>query len=229
MANEIRLTKIGAYVEYLTNGPAAPTSLAATAASQTQINLTWTDNASGETGFKIERSPDGSTGWTQIGTASANATSYNDTGLTANTTYYYTVRAYGTLGDGPYSNTANATTLPNAPTAPSGLSATAIGQSQINLAWTDNSSNETGFKIERSPDGSTDWTQIGTAAANATSYNDTGLSAATTYYYRMRAYNTGGNSSYTSTASATTTVPSVGGSLEFPSAFAAWWPRRFGQ
>ena len=46
--------------------PAAPTGLAATADSATQITLNWTDNASDETGFKIERSPDGSTGWTQI-------------------------------------------------------------------------------------------------------------------------------------------------------------------
>lgn len=203
MSNEIRVTKVGVYVEYLTNGPSAPTSLTATAASQTQINLAWTDNSSGETGFKIERSTNGVT-WTQIGTASANATSYNDTGLSANTTYYYQVRAYSGLGDGPYSNTANTTTLPNAPSAPSGLTATAISQTQINLAWTDNANNEDGYKIERSADGSTGWTQIGTASVNATSYSDTGLSAATTYYYRVRAYNTGGNSSYTSTANATT-------------------------
>lgn len=83
----------------------------------------------------------------------------------------------------------------------------AASTSRIDLAWTDTSSNESGFKVERSADGASGWTQIGTTAANGTSYSDTGLSASTTYYYRVRAYSAWGNSSYTSTVNATTNAP----------------------
>jgi len=88
---------------------AAPTSLTATTVSSTAINLAWTDNASGETGFKIERKA-GAGSYSQIGTAAANATSYNDTGLTASTLYTYRVRAYKGGRNGAYSNEASDTT-----------------------------------------------------------------------------------------------------------------------
>jgi fibronectin type 3 domain-containing protein len=89
------------------------------------------------------------------------------------------------------------------PAAPSGLTAVAVSSSQINLAWTDNSANEDGFKIERSLNASA-WTEIGTVARNVTSYASTGLSANKTYYYRVRAYNMLGNSAYSANASAKT-------------------------
>lgn len=95
-------------------------------------------------------------------------------------------------------------TEPAAPFAPSALSANADSASQITLSWTDNSADETGFKVERSPDGTTGWTQIAPPPANATSYADTGLSAGTTYHYRVRATNAVGDSAYTLNASATT-------------------------
>lgn len=91
----------------------------------------------------------------------------------------------------------------SAPAAPSGLSASTVSGTQIDLSWTDNSANETGFRVERSPDGST-WAEIGPAAADATSYSDTGLTPGTTYYYRVRAYNASGNSAYAGPVSATT-------------------------
>ncbi len=92
------------------------------------------------------------------------------------------------------------------PATPSGLGAFTISSSQINLAWTDNSSNESGFKIERSPDGSS-WTQIYLTAANAISYSNTGLQAGAPYFYRIRATNGAGDSGYSNTASARTKAP----------------------
>jgi fibronectin type 3 domain-containing protein len=90
------------------------------------------------------------------------------------------------------------------PAAPSGLSATANSGSQITLNWTDNANNETGFKLERSPNGSSAWTQIATPATNATSFVDTGLSAGTASFYRIRATNAAGDSATSNVASATT-------------------------
>ena len=90
--------------------PAAPLNLTATAASSTRLNLSWTDNSNNETGFKIERATSSTGTWTQIATTATNVATYNNTGLTANTTYYYRVRANNSSGNSAYSNTANATT-----------------------------------------------------------------------------------------------------------------------
>jgi hypothetical protein len=91
------------------------------------------------------------------------------------------------------------------PVAPSGLTAKAVSRTQINLNWTDNSNNETGFKIERCQGtGCTNFQQIATALSNATSFNDTGLNGKKRYRYRVRAYNDSGNSAYTNIAGAKT-------------------------
>jgi hypothetical protein len=90
------------------------------------------------------------------------------------------------------------------PSAPSNLQATAVSASQINLTWQDNSNNETGFVIERSLNGTSNWAPLFTTAPNVTSYANTGLSAGTTYYYRVSAQNPAGSSNTTSVANATT-------------------------
>jgi C1A family cysteine protease len=94
------------------------------------------------------------------------------------------------------------------PAAPSGLVADAAFSSQINLSWTDNATNEDGFRIERcTGSGCTNFLQIGTVGANVATYANTGLTPGTTYMYRVRAYNTAGNSGYSNTANATTAPP----------------------
>jgi PKD repeat protein len=89
------------------------------------------------------------------------------------------------------------------PNVPTGLSAAAASASQINLSWTDMSDDETGFAIERSTGGGT-WALLATVGANVPSYANTGLTASTTYQYRVRAVNGAGESGYTNTAGATT-------------------------
>ncbi|MGO9138329.1 MAG: fibronectin type III domain-containing protein [Syntrophales bacterium] len=96
-------------------------------------------------------------------------------------------------------------TPPTAPSAPSALSAAAVSSRQINLSWTDNSNNEDGFKIERCTNsGCATSTLIAIVPANVKMYSDTGLTANTTYYYRVRAYNSAGSSGYSNTASSKT-------------------------
>jgi hypothetical protein len=99
--------------------------------------------------------------------------------------------------------------------APSSLSASAASSSQINLSWTDASTGEDGFKIERKTGAGGTYAEIATVGANTTSYSDTGLSASTTYYYRVRAYKGGDYSDYSNEASATT-QSSGGGSSPPP-------------
>ena len=89
------------------------------------------------------------------------------------------------------------------PAAPSDLTATAVSSSRIDLTWSDNSSDESGFEIERQSGGS-GFAQIATVGAETTSHADTGLAASTTYDYRVRATNAHDSSAYSNTASATT-------------------------
>ncbi|MFN8007242.1 MAG: fibronectin type III domain-containing protein [Terriglobia bacterium] len=193
--------------------PAAPSGLSATAISSSQINLSWTDNSSNETGFKIERKTGVGGTYSQIATVAANTTTYPNTGLSASTTYYYRVRAYNGIGDSAYSNEANATTQapPTPPAAPSGLTATKISTSQINLSWTDNSGNESGFRIERKLGVGGTYSEIAVVGVNVTTYSNTGLNNGSVYYYRVRAYNGAGNSGYSNEANACTgTLSSTG-------------------
>ena len=184
-----RLSQIAVKVTY--TPLAAPSGLTAVSATPSII-LNWTDNSSNENGFKIERSTDG-INFVQIATVSANTTSYNNSPLTEGT-YYYRVRAYNSGGNSSYSNTTSASIV----SAPTNLAASATS-SAVNLSWTDTSTTEAGFKIERSSGGS--YTQIASVAANTTSYTDTPLTEGT-YTYYVFAYNSGGNSNNSNTASA---------------------------
>jgi hypothetical protein len=91
-----------------TTGPAAPTNLVATAASSSQINLNWTDNANNEDGFQIHRKVGGV--WTVIATVGPDAMSFTDTGVKAGTTYNYVVRAYNKGHYSPFTNNVMVTT-----------------------------------------------------------------------------------------------------------------------
>ena len=191
--------------------PTTPTSLAATAFSATQINLSWsasTDNV-GVTGYQIERCQGvGCSNFTPLTTVTT--TAYSNIGLTNATSYSYRVRASDAAGNlSGFSNVSSATTPDTqAPTAPAGLTATALTSTQINLSWTASTDNVavTGYQIERCQGaGCSNFTPLITVTT--TNYSNTGLTAGTAYSYRVRATDAATNlSPYSNTASATTTA-----------------------
>jgi M6 family metalloprotease-like protein len=95
------------------------------------------------------------------------------------------------------------------PNAPSNLAATATGHYGINVTWADNSDNEEGFTLERSETIESNWTVIAYLDPNTVSFSDSGLSQGTSYSYRVKAYNSAGDSPYSNTGEGTTTVPAL--------------------
>src|SRR5437588_4438936 len=195
-----------------TTPPSAPTSLAAAAASATQINLSWiasTDNV-GVTGYRVERCQSaGCSNFAQI--AAPVGTTFNDTGLTASTSYSYRVRATDAAGNlSTYSNIASASTPAppdtTPPTVPTNLTASAASDTRINLSWTasTDSVGVTGYMVERCQGAAcSNFAQIAVPAG--TTFSDMGLTASTSYSYRVRATDAAGNlSSYSSTGTAST-------------------------
>ncbi len=187
-----------------TTAPSQVTGLTATAVSTSQIDLSWsaaTDNV-GVTGYNIYR------GGSLLTTTTS--TSYSDTGLNSGTTYSYTVSAYDAAGnEGAQSSSASATTnsIPDttAPSQVTGLTATTVSSSQIDLSWSAATDNVgvTGYNIYRGG--------VFLTSTTSTSFSDTGLTESTTYSYTVTAYDAAGNEgAQSSSASATTDAVSTG-------------------
>src|SRR5216117_3761343 len=191
-----------------TIAPSTPTGLRALAASSSRINLSWsaaTDNV-GVIRYGVYR--DG------VRIAYIPGTSYASTGLSAATTYSYTVAAYDAAGNASaQSSAASATTKApldtQTPSIPSNLAATVVSASQIDLSWSPATDNVgvTGYRVYRD----------GTLAASpsGTSVSITGLSASTTYSFTVSAFDAAGNASVLS-APLSATTPGTGGTVPTP-------------
>ena len=172
-----------------TTAPVIPSGVNGTAIAISQVTITWaasTDTGgSGLAGYLVYR--DG----TLIATTTG--TSYSDSGLSAATSYCYTIVAYDNAGNNSSaSSPICVTTLSSSvtdPTPPSQLTVTMVTATFITINWQDNSNNEVGFQIQRATSSGGPWSVVGTTGANVTSYTDRGVSPDTTYFYQVAAFN----------------------------------------
>lgn len=167
--------------------PSPPSFSNAPAASSYQVNLAWTD-VTLESSYHIERKLASDTVWKTLIEVSADTVTYADTSVLPNTAYSYRIFATNAVGSSPSSVVWNATTPPiPLPSVPANFAAQAYSATQIALAWSD-SSNETGYRIERNI-GEDPWKVVAELPANATSYLDSGLGNGTYYNYRIVSFN----------------------------------------
>jgi len=168
---------------------AVPTGLVVKAASASAIQLRWNSDP-GATGFIVQRSADGNTGWVLAGLPGRNATSFLDTSLSAGTSYYYRIQAQAATGPSGYSAVAGTATLC---IAPGNVQWTNCASSTITLSWS-NVYGDSGYTIERSGSKSGGWIQVGSTGMDVNTSTDSGLSSASRYYYRVRAVDSSGAS-----------------------------------
>ena len=199
----------------IATAPGAPTGLTATASGISTINLSWTAPASNGgsaiTGYRIEASSDSGSNWSELVANTGNAnTTYAHSALAGGTTRHYRVSAINATGTGLPSNVDDATTGASVPGVPTSLSATSSsGSTTINLSWTAPSSTGgsaiTGYKIEVSSNGGSNWSDLVADTGNAnTTYAHAGLADGATRHYRVSAINAVGTGPASSVDDATT-------------------------
>ena len=184
--------------------PDAPINLGATAQGTSQVQLAWTDVASVETGYEVERKF-GANPFAKIATLGAGAQAYTDNGVAPATAYTYRVRAINNDGASGYSNEASATTaaVVPIPTSPNGLVATVVDADSVGLTWNDRSSNEVGFEVHRRSNGP-NFVLAASLPPDTTSWQNDALPADTNATWKVRAVGTAGVSAFSNDASAST-------------------------
>ena len=129
-----------------------PTDLISTSQTTTSISLSWSAPATGTvSSYRVERSANGTDGWTLAGTTTSTTRTYNDTGRTANTTYYYRVSAVNSSSV--LSATAVTGDFTTLCTAPTGLTSPSRTATSIELSWNAPTSGATSYMLERSANG----------------------------------------------------------------------------
>ena len=169
--------------------PAVPSELAGTAPTSVRVELTWSDNATDESRYELQRCRgDGCVDFSRVAVLSQNTTAYTDSGVTPSTPYRYRVRASRTASSSDYSDVLNISTP--AALAVAGVVATAVSPYAIDLSWTDPGETESGITIERcTAAGCAGFATIAALAPNTISFRDVGRGSSTVYRYRVRAVN----------------------------------------
>ena len=178
-----------------------PTELTGHAASPTQVDLSWTDNSTNESGFEIQRATGSGGTFAWLANVGANVTAYGDRTVAAGTTYCYRVRAYRERSRTAYSTFSNTfcVTTPSPPAAPTGVRAEVIDVGSVRISWQP-SAGATSYHIERSATPEGPWAHLVTLGASP--HTDAGLSQEVQVCYRVTAANSWGQAA--STASCTT-------------------------
>ena len=186
--------------------PAAPTNFSGTPVSTSSVKLTWKDNATNESKYKVQIAL-GSGAFSLLTALPADSTAFLVTKLKTNTLYRFRVVAVNSSGKAA-SNIISVRTLPLKPAAPSSVGAQATSIDSITVRWKDNSGNEAKFEVEKAT-ATGAFALAGVVDANVTSFEATGLGAGKLYRFRVRARNRGGLSAYSNIAEDTThtTVP----------------------
>lgn len=221
--------------------PSNLTAVRSGSGNNRRVTLTWTDNSLNDTSFTIERALSASGPWTPIAFLQSpmlpsigSTMSYLDPIRNTNTVFFYRVFASNTIGDtwdysdpainegasfpvlnldSGSSNIATfGSTAPSTPAAPTNLSATLQAGPQALLTWTDNSTNESGFVIERSVNGGI-FSVLAQVGAGVVTYIDTTISSGSTFTYRVKAVNSAGSSAYSNTASVSLALPAAPSNL----------------
>ncbi|MEI6726658.1 MAG: fibronectin type III domain-containing protein, partial [Actinomycetes bacterium] len=189
--------------------PAAPSNLSVAMQAGPQSLLQWTDNATNETGYTVQRAANGG-GFSTVATLAAGAVSYADSGVTLGTTYAYRVQAFNVAGGSAWAGPVSIDMSP--PSAPSGLASTiartAAGPDTVTLAWVNNSSNMTGFTIQRASNSTFTATLVTYTTGGGVASYVNAAAHGQTYYYRVLATNVLGASAWSNTTSAAT-VPAT--------------------
>jgi fibronectin type 3 domain-containing protein len=188
----------------LQNPASVPSNLTAIASTSGQINLSWSD-VTGETGYKIYRKLNPSGSYSQVAMVAQDQTTYPDINLIQNSEYCYKITANNSGGESGFSNETCAVVNPDISPAPSNLTSTVISANQVDLLWED-VAGEAGYKIYRSESLTGTYTQIAIVNTNIVYYSNTGLSANNQYCYKVRSYNSGGESGYSLASCANTCV-----------------------
>lgn len=202
---------VGAAMDYDLDAstPIQPSHLALTSIQDNRIDLNWLDDSTIESGYRVEYRDDPAASFSSRATLGAGSTSYQDNAVQAGEGSYqaYRLRAFNGIGES--APTAEVSfSVP--PLAPENLQAASLNSSP-RLTWTDRSSHETGYRVERAI-GSGDFLQIAELSANANEFNDSNLTLGTQYHYRVRAHSTrSGFSGYSNTLSLTPQAVSSGG------------------
>ncbi|MBI4284835.1 MAG: DUF4399 domain-containing protein [Chloroflexi bacterium] len=193
-ATNVLGTSPAATAQVTTVPPVAPALNPLQAQVTGEIILTW-NNVADETGYRIQRATGATGAFAQIGQVGSDATTFTDTKALPTTEYRYQVTAFNGLTAAAPAGTgvSNIVTITSAtPTVaaspPTGLAAGTIASNTVVLTWVDASFNETGFRIERSTDGTT-FTLAGTVGANVTTFTASGLAPVTQYTFRVLAVN----------------------------------------
>ncbi|UCE78852.1 MAG: S8 family serine peptidase [Nitrospiraceae bacterium] len=173
------------------------------------INISWRDNATGEDGYAVDRKTEGDP-YVRIATIAADSREYSDNTVFDGNRYMFRVKTFSLLPNPPdaqniiaeSSAVETSVTVPLNP--PTGLLATPVSDTQINLAWIDNSFAEESYNVERAgPEGV--FQEIATTGIDSTTFSDAGLAQETQYQYRVRAFNAQtGHSMYSNEAAAIT-------------------------